>query len=214
MNTHTLSNKNKKKKAFTLVEIMVAAVILLLMIGIVLNFFVEHLRAGFVSEQRNLVNIDMRRFTQEMVNNGRSASYFTMYNSFASADRDTSTDRLSSGNAGDLIVFVYQTAPNPSDPNVRPIEKIIGYYKDTSTGTVKTFTKEFSPASSNSVESLIPAVSEAASFRDVAEDFEGLSNGRLFYNNKSSIVVNGNVMQGHDVKPVTNTYTFTIKPRG
>lgn len=207
--------KNSKKKGFTLVEIMIAATLLLIMIGVILNFFVEHLRAGFISEQRNLVNMDMRRITQEMVNEGRSASYFRLYNSFASGDRDASADQLGAGSNGDLLVFVYQEAPNPASSTVRPIEKIVGYYRDAATGTIKTFTRNYSPASASALESLIPAVSEVGTFRDIANDLEGLSGGKIFHNYKSSsIIVDANIIQGHDVKPVTNTYTFTITPRG
>jgi len=44
---------------------------------------------------------------------------------------------------------------------------------------------------------------------------EGLAKGRLFYlYTENSIMVNGKINHGSDAKQVTNTYNFTISPRG
>ena len=69
-----------------------------------------------------------------------------------------------------------------------------------------------------------PLVSESSPDRENAimtigshmlELAKGLANERLFYNYRDhSIVVNGQILHGNAARSVTNTYNFTISPRG
>ena len=67
----------------------------------------------------------------------------------------------------------------------------------------------------NTIESLIPAISTVGTHETIVELSEGLADGKLFYNfRERSIMVNGQIYHGNDYKRVTDTYNFTISPRG
>ncbi len=71
------------------------------------------------------------------------------------------------------------------------------------------------PADIRNPERLYPTKSELANAAQVIEFSVGLADGRLFYNhNDRSIMVNGKIIHGNVAKRVTDTYNFTISPRG
>ncbi|GAB5560132.1 MAG: hypothetical protein SynsKO_17790 [Synoicihabitans sp.] len=70
------------------------------------------------------------------------------------------------------------------------------------------------------VESLIPPATKAwamsSGFEVVVNDMEGLSDNNLFFLNyqNRSVLVRAKILHGNQAKRVTNTYNFTITPRG
>lgn len=211
--------EEKSRGGFTLAEVMVTLTILSLVLGMVLTFTVENLKASFVSEQKNKINYDIRKITNEMFNNSRDSNYFLLYKSFDDLDRNEAGDRLGESNAGDFLVLVYQSDPDDLNFGARDVEKIIGYYLTTTTtsegelGPLRTFTVEFSPASDSPIEDLLPDSSEEANHRQIVALTEGLADGYLFYNfwNKS-VMINGKLYHGHTINRITKTYNFTVTP--
>jgi len=50
---------------------------------------------------------------------------------------------------------------------------------------------------------------------NVVQLSEGLADGRLFYNFKNrTVMINGKIIHGNQAKWVTDTYNFSISPRG
>jgi len=204
--------------------VMITLFLAVLVLGAAVEFFVESSRMAFVSEQKNLINNDIRKLTSELSDNARAANYFVLYKSFKNTDHDSAGDRLAESNAGDYIVLVFQGPLPTLISQTRPISAIIGYYRapvdpsnPTSMGPVRKFEISFSPASTAPLESLLPDESliNSSNFPKIIELSEGLADGNLFYNfwNKS-IVVNGKIIHGNEAKRVTETYNFTISPRG
>lgn len=206
-------------KGFTLGEILIATVIMVAAIAMVMNFFVEHLKASFVSDNKNLLSDQIRTFTEELSINGKDATYFRIYNSFNTSDRNASNDALAAGNAGNFLLLVYQSDPSLTTSGVRPISKIVGYFLDasssTSQGPIRKFSVSFNPASSAALETLIPAQSTSSSAHAIVPLAQGIAAQKLFYNILGqSIFVQGYFVNGTTTRPVTQTYNFTVTPRG
>lgn len=217
---HTQTLNRSKTGAFTLTEVMVSTAILTVMMGIFTNIFLDTSQIAFVSDERNQINRDVRTLTGHMSNFARSANYFVIYPSYETVDRDEPQDQLIEGNAGDFLVLVYQGNPtNLQILNVRPTTRIVGYYRapDASNkGPVRKFDLSIPPAMQDlPLEQLLPDASLINSYSQVIELSEGLANGRLFYNLwGTSVMVNGKIIHGNAAKRVTDTYNFTISPRG
>jgi len=219
MNRNTQQNnqpfRRSRKAGYSLVEVLMVLGISSFVIAGILAFYVQFYKIGFVNEQRNRINRDIRQLTGELADAGRQANYFTIYNSYLEEDRDKASDRILDGGSGDMLVFVYLEEDGDG------IESISGYFRDVSgedadvRGPVRRFTQEFSPASDARLESLLPTPFEMSGSDEVVELSRGLSNGKLFYNFWGrSIMVNGQIYHGNDAKRVTETYNFTISPRG
>lgn len=262
-------------RGFTLTEIMVVAVIFGFVMAGVMPFFIMNLKSQYVGEQKLLINGDIRKVTNQMVENAREANSFVIYQSFcaqsrwdgATETRDanasgavTLADRLQNGQSGDFLILVYYRDPYydsrlyDSDAANNPqlsggsVTRIVGYwtapnrlyatenaiysfdtdaYKTagattwtTSWGAVFPATLSDSGASgTTTIEALLPPAtvtwSKAAEFRIVLHDVSGLSNGYSFYNYENkSIITRAKILHGNLAKRVTNTYNFTITPRG
>jgi len=215
-NFHQRGTRKSVTGGYTLVEmIMVVGIGSFVIVGM-LSFFIQFYRMSFVNEQRNRINRDIRQLTGDLTRAGRQANYFTLYTSVNAADRDAPIDRRLDGSAGDLLVFVYK-----EDDTTDTIIRIECFFREATSGdvdelgAVKNYVVDIPGGSSASVESLIPSVSVLATASEVVELSKGLSNGRLFFNFwGKSIMVNGQIFHGNDAKRVTETYNFTISPRG
>lgn len=209
-----------RRSGFTLVEIMVtAAVSAVLTIGL-LGFYLTSYKIGYVNQERNRINADMRKLTAQLIDDGRQSNYFVMYSSIAHADRNEKEDRLLDGSAGDLVVFV-NTVDSGDPLKPREIGNIIGYFRAVETGLdgelapVRRFERTLSPASSQAVEELLPDVATLNASEEVIELSKGLADEHLFFNFWGrSVMVNGQIYHGNKAKRVTETYNFTISPRG
>ncbi|MBC2594560.1 type II secretion system protein [Ruficoccus amylovorans] len=141
--------------------------------------------------------------------------------------------RKRDGESGDFLLLItygddlspYDTGTGTRYPDdvdyTKPVVKLVGYFRSVEnasaqTGPVRKFTVY--PTGSNRfkpIEELIPRPELASTFPVVIELSKGLANQRLFYNFRdTSIMVNGQIIHGSNAKRVTDTYNFTISPRG
>ncbi len=141
--------------------------------------------------------------------------------------------RKRDGESGDFLLLIsygddlapYDSGSGTKYPDdidyTKPITKLVGYFRSVEdataqTGPVRKFV--IYPTGNNQykpVEELIPDPSQANGFPVVIELSKGLANQRLFYNYRdTSIMVNGQIIHGTSAKRVTDTYNFTISPRG
>lgn len=217
----------RRPTGFTLLEIIVTVSILGLVSAAIMGFFIESIRATFVSEQKNLVNSDIRQLTRELSSNARQANYIVLYRSFRTDERNSLEDRLLTGEAGDFLVFGFQDPPDLSNPIFapRPTRRMVGYFRapenpndPDSLGPVKRFDLSFSapsdPLNPPSPEDLLPNEMLRDNFPEVVPLSQGLANGMLFYNfGGGTIMINGKIIHGVEAKRVTDTYNFTISTR-
>ena len=204
---------------FTLVEIMIATSISGLITIALLGFYMTNYRIGFVNQERNRINANMRNLTSNLIQDGRQSNYFVLYESTNASDRDAANDRQLDGNAGDFLVFVYTTEDTATTLQSAEIERIVCYYRIASgaddLSPVRRFERNFDPPVDSTVEEVLPSISELSAADEVVELSRGLADGRLFFNFWGrSVMVNGQIYHGNDAKRVTETYNFTISPRG
>lgn len=209
-----------RRKGFTLVEIMVSTTVsAILSIGL-FGFFMTSYKIGFVNQERNRINANMRQLTATLLQDGRQANYFVLYESTSPVARDKANDRRLDGQAGDFLVFVYtEPAASPLDPS--RIKRIVAYYRQQGANDpeglapVRRYDQEWTTASDAALEDLLPTESELALADEVIELSRGLADNRLFFNFWGrSVMVNGQIYHGNAAKRVTETYNFTISPRG
>jgi prepilin-type N-terminal cleavage/methylation domain-containing protein len=258
-----------RSRGYTLAEIMVVVTIFGLVMAGVIPFFLMNLKSQFAGEQKLLINGDIRKVTNQMVENAREANSFVIYQSFCAqnrwdgvavkrdADGNSTTDffdRMQNGSSGDFVVLVYYSDPYfdarfydgnaGNNPTISSgiVNRIVGYWVspnrrlpgenaiysfDTNTykGALATWTTSWGatfPATLSStvtIESLLPpatvAYSKAAEFPILINDLSGLSNNYAFYNYQNkSIITRCKILHGNQAKRITNTYNFTITPRG
>lgn len=216
--------------AFTLPEVLVTLGICCFVVIAALSFFIQGLNIFSYDVGKNLVNRDIRTFTSELADNATYANYFQIYPSFSnrtvtttvSGVSVTSPANIEDKQAGDMLVLIFK------DPtNVDLVNRIVGYYRApadpanaTSEGPVRKFDIRISPASSAAINTLLPATSTYATNEEVIEMSKGLANGRLFYNVRGkSVMVNGQIIHRGGLgktryERATNTYNFTVSPRG
>ncbi len=219
MRLYTQRDRNtgmSDSKGFTLVEILIAMSISFMVIAGIMSFYIQFYKIGFTNEQRNRINRDMRQLTGELSRAGRQANDYFIYNSIADVDHNQASDRQLDGGAGDFLVFIYK-----DDSGSEETMRLVGYYREPESldpdalGPVRRFEVNFDPPSLLAVEELIPAYADLTNSKDVVELSKGLANGRLFYNFLGrSVMMNGQIYHGNQAKRVTETYNFTISPRG
>lgn len=199
----------RSRCGYTLVEILITLGVFGFAIAGALGLFLQSLNIFHYDTGKLGVNRDIRAFTSEMSDNATYSNFFVIYPSFT--DR---TAPVNDGVSGDFLVLVFR------DPlNSTRIERLVGYYRAAAPGVegpVRKFVQNFSPSSTSTVESLLPGAAAINSFPEVIEVSRGLSNGRLFYNfYDRSIMVKGEIIhRGTATRRATNTYNFTVSPRG
>ncbi len=207
---------------FTVTEILFVMTILSIVMVGVFGAFTQAQMALFISTQKANINRDMRNFTGELTEIARNANHFFIYDAIATSDRNEAKDRKVQGQTGDLLVLIFQEPyPNLDDPQY--ITRLVAYYRDATATTrgpirkweVQYATTDYKLASDNAVETLLPSVANFQSAKKVVELSEGLANGQLFLNYEDrSIMVKGQILHGNEFKRLTDTYNFTITPRG
>lgn len=223
---HPPGTSRKKKFGFSLPEVIVALGVFSMVSGGLLSFHVQMIKGGLFSEQKNRINRDIRAVTNEFNSVAKEANYFVLYNSFDASDRNDDEDRLFSNRSGDFVAFVF-TSPNSATFGTQPVQRVVGYLRAaqnledvSNVGPVLKFDLRFSTpvnigdSGTTTLEELYPS-SITSSFEEVVELSKGLANGKLFYNyEKKSIMVNGQIYHGLSGNRITDTYNFTISPRG
>ena len=143
------------RRGFTLVEILVAATITGIAIGLILPFFIFNLRSIFHGEQKLLINGDIRTLTNAMMENARESNYFALYQSYYAQNSTTGValsrdangdgfvnelDRQLAGDTGDFLVLVftrnnavydsrfYDNVVGNEPANLTQVTRIVGYW--------------------------------------------------------------------------------------
>ncbi len=238
---------------FSLAEMVTASSIFALLIGMIVQFNQQTFKSMFVSEQKCLINNDMRTLTSQLTLDARDANFFVMYSNYTASSRATPSQELLHGNSGDFLILVtYGDPPNPTKFNIRPVNEIIGYYRapyqadqlaiDPITNApanmmpVRRFDLTIGhglsanmyllaagsadlPAggTATTIEALLPGDSRTTidTHKIVVQLAQGLDNGLLFHNFwGKSVMINGKIMHGNNAVSATDTYNFTVSPRG
>jgi len=199
---------------------MVATTITGMVTVAMLGFYITNYKIGYVNQERNRINADMRRFTGQLIRDGREANYFVLYDSISGASREKPEDRQLDGESGDLLVFVStEETTSITDPVL--IKGYVAYYRaeeaDSEDGLapVRRYEASFETPVSGPIENVLADEVVFLIGDRVIELSRGLADGRLFYNFWGrSVMVNGQIHHGNDAKRVTETYNFTVSPRG
>lgn len=231
------SNKFSSRNGFTLAEGLVALSISGVALSICAGFLVDAARMVFISEEKLNINGDIRDLTTELLNLGREADRFYIYDSYSSDVYNPSSGvygdaRLGDGLSGDFLLLVYEGASTSAFSGY-PVTSLVGIYRDADSsneGPVKIWRLNTVSSSQEYLtpEEIMPTTFEVASLEGsvqslsapltvdtIVELAEGQANGNLFYNFKDkSVMVNGKIIHGNDAKMITDTYNLTIKPRG
>lgn len=206
-----------------MVEIMAVVGIGALVIAGLLTFFIQSLNVYHFDSGKLLVNRDMRQFTAEMTDNATYANYFVIYPSFT--DRSltegtvTSDQKVYAGASGNMLVLVFL---DPADD--KKISRLVGYYRDPNEADgeapVRKFERTLSPSVTASPWTLLPATSTAQTNEEVIELSKNVGTDKLFYNfNDRSVMVRCDIIHRtgtgkNRYERATNTYNFTVSPRG
>jgi len=228
----TFSSRRRGHAGFTLTEILVTTALMgLLGVGL-FSLFLQSLNLFHFDAAKLRVNRDIRTFTSEMTDNATYANYFMVFPDFETrsttvsyedAEGDTQSvtvdASVNNGQSGDMLVLVYTDVDAPSK-----INRLVGYYRDAddedSEGPVRTFDVTISPSSASPIWQLLPAAGTRADWPEVIEISKGLANGKLFYNFRDrSVMVKGQIIHRGGIgktryERATNTYNFTVSPRG
>ncbi len=104
-----------------------------LLTGMLAGFYTNTTKYSYLSEQKMVIDKDMRTLTQWMSDDARMANFFVMFSAYTAASRATPSQELLQANSGDCLVFVfYGTPPAGTGPhvNVRPVIELVGYYRE------------------------------------------------------------------------------------
>jgi len=192
-------------------------------------------RMNFDSVAKLAINRDVRSFTGEISTAGRSARDYRIYTA-----PDNLTERQSD-QSGDVLVLVWADPVPMDDPAMALVNateafhyrRIIVFAREVDnntnqTGPVTRYERTFPPAgnigalmSRNTTilaqtMSLLTLNAPGDQRKEVLQLARGLATERLFFHSRTgrSIIVNGEIFHGNRAREVTNTYNFTITPRG
>ncbi len=227
------------RRGFTLSEILITMGISTLVVGTALVFFIYQLNIFAYDVSKNRVNRDIRAFTSELTDNATYANGFQIFTNFSTRSVTTSvttngvtTTTTTSAErrdkqSGDMLVLFFRDQNNDLLTN-----RLVGYYRapidpaetDSNSpkalGPVRKFDLTINPPSSAPIYTLLPAASTYSTNEEVIELSKGLASGKLFYNiGDKLIMVNGQIIHRGGLgktryERATNTYNFTISPRG
>lgn len=252
----------RRRRGFTLVEILIATTLMALVMTGVLRAFSQAYSIYFYDIGKLMVNRDIRKFTQEMQENATYANYFRVFRSYSDISRTDDTllvpadpdqgfttaitdNTLNDGLSGDCLVLVYK---DPADD--RKISRLILYFRVPGTttptpaanitvsnrGPIRKLDRPITPSSSLPLYRLIPEISDPSSCPIVLESVSVTSPvltpvvpatnpvsyqpWGLFYNYydrsvimKGELIHTGSQLNARNAS-ATNTYNFTVSPRG
>lgn len=222
----------RARRGFTLTEVLIAMTLGSLALAAVAQMTIGVGRMNFDSVAKLVINNDVRGFTQQLSQAGRSAREYRVY-----ASTQNLTERQS-GQSGDLLVLVWADPVPLDDPAIGVTQeyyyrRVIAFARTiddttTNTGPVVRYEVAFPPggatgsvrASSTTIrtitQGMLAGTTPNVRRREVLELTRGLADGRLFFHGRTgrSIVINGEIFHDNRAREVTNTYNFTITPRG
>lgn len=212
----------RAQRGFTLIELTVSIALLGFVSVGVYQFIMNSGQVLFISTEKLEINADIRGFTLEMSEFARAANHFFIYPSFNNSDRNAVADRQRDGMTGDFLLLIFQEPyPNHGDPE--HITRLIGYFRmaeEGNEGPVYKFDLSFPETAypstlTNTPEDLISGLTPDMEYQRVIELSRGLANQQLFYNfYDRSIMIKAEIIHGNEAKRVTDTYNFTVSPRG
>ncbi len=226
------SDKDLQKKGYTLVEMLVTMSIFTIVMAGLMPFYIQSSETIFTADGKLDTNEDVRKITDFVVNEVRESNHFILYDSFSGSWNEGvlvdfrlpvnhGAGRLHDGETGKFLLMVYYGVdPYPGDTTPAPIERLIGIYLSVAEGVTEGPVRVFDidvPLDSQyqPVESLIPASTVQNNHEILIDDMKALLDGDIFYNYKDrAILMNGQIIHGNDFKQITDTYNFTIAPRG
>lgn len=187
---------------------MVTTLIFGLLMGSVVSFMLSTSNAAAYNEGKLLVNRDIRKFTSELSDYATYSNYFQIYRSFE--DRTI----MDEGSSGDFLVLAFVDEVDPT-----LITDLVGFYRAASQGAegpVQKFEFHYDTPQIDPLGDLLPDPTSNGTHEEVIELSKGLSDGRLFYNFfNRSLTIQGEILHhGSNLKRATNTYNFTVSPRG
>lgn len=217
--------RSRRSAGFTLAELMVATAVMGLVGACLAQFSLSTSRVLFDSTATIHMSSDVSMFTSRISRDGLTARSFYIYPTFG--NNQSINNRVRDGGTGDLLVFVW-IAPQVVNgvPNYDRFyyTRIVGYGRtagENGYGPVVRFERTFPQieayrTSAISVEGVLSqALSGGNPPVPVVELARGLASQNLFYNLRdNSIIINGEILQGNDARSVTNTYNFSVTPRG
>jgi prepilin-type N-terminal cleavage/methylation domain-containing protein len=214
---------HRLRRGFTLVELMISMFIFALVITGLFRFSYMANNMLFDSIGKIDINRDVRVFTQLMSNHARAANEFYIYPSFNSYDRDEIADRARADQTGDFLLLIYQE-PWPDLDSPEHITKLIGYFRRSEgadgTGPVMRFEinyaeGDYKDTTEVTPEELLSGLDADGDYERVWELSRGLADGNLFYNfYDRSIMIKAELFRGNRARRITETYNFTVSPRG
>lgn len=214
---------HRRRRAYTLTEVMISSAILILTIGMSLSLLVALTRLNLKTTLKDEMGSDFRRITRVMVEQGRLANTFRIFKSFETKDRTRSPAQqndwrgaaVARGESGDLVVFIYfASADIGGSLNAQRITRLIGVYREHSGGAVsplryfdssvhnwgQTFNPENPAAATATVEELMPSYGYLKSFPVLAQLTLGTSGSAADVNaflnlTDTSVLVNGMIFK-------------------
>ena len=209
-------HKLQKTKAFTLIELMFATVILGV-VGIALtSFMISSAKSISWSIRKARITSEFRNFTGLITQDALNSNRMFLYNSFDPGDFNPA-GRRARGLSGDCLVLIsYQPIPAINSP--RFYQKLIVYNRD-DRGSL--FRREFTFTNPNILDETDAEVVVNAQRNNFSEPrlmFErtiGNSNGQFFFRvNEITFMIHGDIIYEGNIQDVTNTYNLTISTGG
>lgn len=223
-------SKSTRRRGFTLPEILMSLAIMGFVSVGLYQFLIDTSLLMFMSTEKLEINNDIRNVTNQLANDAREANEYYIYDEYIEGGL-IKADRIGEGGTGDCMVLIYQQpydedTGEPDFAGENYIDRIVVIYREKddsdadSKGPVRTFSIDYEPATvksgepGNSAEELVNAYT-GDSTRTIVELAKGLADQKLFYViTRESVMVRAEIFHGNLVKKVTNTYNFTISPRG
>jgi prepilin-type N-terminal cleavage/methylation domain-containing protein len=227
--------KKERTRAFTLLEIMFATVILGIIGTILTSFMINAARGMSWSIDKSLITNDFRKFTNRITQDTYNANFAYLYTDFTAANASQSIDRLAVGSSGDCLVLV-QTEPFPNANSQRFFRRIVVYYRVP--GEVSpvfrqevVFDRPLANSTANNGNTpnptpdpdyfenfLIAQITNLSPPQTVLQSTRGLSgiSSNQFFERLTSeaFLITGEIINGVNSPSTTNTYNLTISTRG
>lgn len=124
------------RKAFSLTEVMIAASITLVVVGLTLLVLLSMTKLYVRTDIKNSVSEDYRDLTRLLAEQGNQSNGFFIYKSFAAADRTNATQQIGPATdpknaSGDMVVFVYFSMQDIlKNPNAMGVSRIAGFFRE------------------------------------------------------------------------------------
>jgi prepilin-type N-terminal cleavage/methylation domain-containing protein len=227
-------SKNRvHRQGLTLVEIMIALTLVSIITLGVYQLTISSARTLFDTRAKLQVTRDVRVFTNELSRSGKSARQFYIYPGINSAL--TTAARVPGGASGDFLLLVaIQPAVSDQPDSDMHVSRLTAYIREVdegeAIGPVVRYQRNYAIDDASRIYSanpLTPVTTVEAMAtamlndevntdrREVLELSRGVADERLFINFRNrSVVVNGEILHGNNIRRLTNTYNFTVSPRG